>query len=162
MMQSKNSRGFTLIELMVTLAVAIIILAVAVPSFRSTTHSTRMTAQVNAFASFLMLARAEAVKRQRNITVASVAGAGSNEWGGGAQMRDASDVIATLDAFNGNITMDSDAGVTAITFIPRGYANPAVAGNFNVCETSSNEDGRQFMITATGKVILITRSFPCS
>lgn len=161
MTQPKNSSGFTLIELMVTLAVAIIVIAVAVPSFRSTTHSTRMTAQVNSFSSFLMLARAEAVKRQRNITVASVTGDAGNEWGGGVQMRDADDVIATLDAFNGNITMDNDAGTTTITFIPRGYASPAVAGNFNVCETSSNEDGRQFMVTATGKVVLINRNFSC-
>ncbi len=157
----KNSKGLTLIELMVTLAVAIIIIAVAVPSFRSTTHSTKMTAQVNNFASFLMLARSEAVKRQRSITVNSLAGSGSNEWGGGVEMRDGNEVIATLDAFDGNITMDNDAGTTVITFVPRGYASPAVAGNFNVCESSSSDAGRQFVVTATGKVVLVDRNFSC-
>ncbi len=71
------------------------------------------------------------------------------------------EVIAELDSFNGNLTMDSDANITTITFLSRGYTSPAVAGNFNVCETNSNDDGRQFMITATGKVILTVRNFAC-
>ncbi len=163
MKQPTKSSGFTLVELMVTLAIVIILIAVAVPSFRSSTHSTRMTTQVNVFASFLMLARSEAVKRKNTVQVVSQSGDASNEWGGGAQMIDVptNGVIAVLDPFNGNITVDSDANVTTISFVSRGFVSPAVTGNFDVCETNSSDNGRQFIITATGKTILITRELAC-
>lgn len=58
-----NAEGFTLIELMVTLAVAGIVLALAVPSLRSILGGTGITATTNEFVSSIHTARSEAVKR---------------------------------------------------------------------------------------------------
>jgi len=163
MKQAKKDSGFTQAELMVTLAIMIILIAVAVPSLQSSTHSTKITTQVNTLASFLMLARSEAIKRQNSVQVTSQSRDAGDEWGGGAQMTDTvtGDVIAQLDPFNSNITVDSDADITTITFISLGYASPAVGGNFNVCKTNSNDDGHQFIVPATGKITLITRELTC-
>jgi len=60
---SRRSGGFTLIELMVTVAIAAIVLALAAPAFTDLIARNRMTAAVNTFVTNLQLARSEAVKR---------------------------------------------------------------------------------------------------
>ena len=62
-----NSDGFTLIELITTLSIASILLAIGVPSFQTLTQNSRMTATVNTIAVQLNLARSEAVKRKTRI-----------------------------------------------------------------------------------------------
>ena len=64
-------RGFTIIELLVTVAVAAILLTVVVPSFVSVTQSTRASAEANLLVGDLYLARSEAIKRGQSVTVCS-------------------------------------------------------------------------------------------
>lgn len=59
----KNLFGFTLIELMVTLAVGIFILAIGVPSFMNMMSSSRAAGYANDLVGALQVARSEAVKR---------------------------------------------------------------------------------------------------
>ena len=65
----KYSTGFSLIELMVTIAVATIVMMVAIPSFQSTVSNNRMTAAVNEFVRTLNAARSEALKQGIRVTV---------------------------------------------------------------------------------------------
>ncbi len=58
----RTQRGLTLVELMVTLAVAIILLAVGMPLFNGVVENNRATSHVNALSQALQLARSEAVK----------------------------------------------------------------------------------------------------
>ena len=82
----RHQSGFTLIELVVTISVAAILMALAVPSFRSTIQNNRVTGQANEFVTSLTLARSEAIKRGRNATVCissdGTSCTGSN-WAGG-------------------------------------------------------------------------------
>jgi len=61
--------GVTLVELLVTLAVAAILTAAAVPSFQSMVQNNRAVTQVNEFVTAIHLARSEAVKRGNPVTV---------------------------------------------------------------------------------------------
>jgi len=61
--QHPTHRGFTLVELLVTLVVAGLLLAVAVPSFNRLMVSSRLTTFANELVGRLALARTEAVKR---------------------------------------------------------------------------------------------------
>ncbi|WP_215395794.1 GspH/FimT family pseudopilin [Rheinheimera oceanensis] len=63
----KLQYGFTLVELMVTVAVLAIVMAVAVPSFTNLINSNRLTAQANEMLAALILARTEAIKRNESI-----------------------------------------------------------------------------------------------
>jgi type IV fimbrial biogenesis protein FimT len=63
--QPEYNTGFTLLELMITIAIAGILVGVAIPSFTSIITSNRLTAYANELVTALNLARNEAVKRGR-------------------------------------------------------------------------------------------------
>ncbi len=54
------SAGFTLVELMVVVALAALLQSLAVPAFRGFVNSMRLTAAVNSLFTSLLLARSEA------------------------------------------------------------------------------------------------------
>lgn len=62
-------RGFTLIELMVVLAVAAVVLSLGVPGFTDFRRNSRMTAVANDFLGSIQSARSEAIKRQVPVAV---------------------------------------------------------------------------------------------
>lgn len=62
-------RGFTLIELMITLTVAAILLMVGVPNFQEFIKSNRLSARTNAFVADLNLMRSEAIKRGGRVSM---------------------------------------------------------------------------------------------
>jgi len=65
----KTSRGYTVIELMIVVTVTAILLAVAVPNFRTTLKNNRLTTSANSLASALQLARTEAITRKTEVSV---------------------------------------------------------------------------------------------
>lgn len=79
--------GFTIIELMVTLLVLSILVASAVPSFRELTRSNRVVAAQNDLVTAMSVARSEAVKQSRAVTVCASADSatcsGNTNWATG-------------------------------------------------------------------------------
>lgn len=67
---SRPRTGFTLVEMMITIAVAAIILAVAVPSFSRSFERQRLRGAAETMLAGVELARSESVKRNQNIRVA--------------------------------------------------------------------------------------------
>lgn len=63
-----KNRGFTLIEMAVVMAVMALLLFAAVPSFMSALANTRIRNTTESLQSGLQLARAEAVRRNQNVT----------------------------------------------------------------------------------------------
>ncbi len=88
-----RARGFTLIELMVTIAIAAILITLAAPSFKGIIQSNAISSNVNMFMADLRYARSEAVRRggtvvmcrsdapeAANPTCGSGSGPGGNGW----------------------------------------------------------------------------------
>lgn len=63
---SKN-KGFTLIELMVSVAVLAIVLSIAVPSFKNILLNNRLNTTKDELRTAIQLARSEAIKRKEDI-----------------------------------------------------------------------------------------------
>jgi len=66
-----RGRGFTLVELMITMAVAVVLIMIAVPSFKSVILSSKLTTTANDMVGAINLARMEAIKRNANTQLCS-------------------------------------------------------------------------------------------
>ncbi|WP_052116381.1 pilus assembly FimT family protein [Noviluteimonas dokdonensis] len=82
-MHAATARGFTLVELIVALAVFAILATLAVPAFTAYFERTRLRAAADAVASLIGDARIGAVKQGRAVTVRF--GGGGTQWCVGAR-----------------------------------------------------------------------------
>src|SRR5437870_3761801 len=76
-------RGFTIVELMVTLAVLSILLAIAIPAFNDAILGNRLTSYANDLVGGSLQARSEAVKRNTTATLcvsSNGASCGTGGW----------------------------------------------------------------------------------
>lgn len=80
-----KTRGFTMIELMVTVAVLAILAAVAIPSFTSTIERWRVRNTTEDFQSSFYLARSEAIKLGGDVQMQPLDG---SNWGNGWKVID--------------------------------------------------------------------------
>ena len=146
-----NASGFTMIELMMTVAIGAIVLVLAVPSFRYVTNANRIAAEINGLLGDLQFARAEAIKEGRTVTVC-VSSNGTGCTGGTAWQNgwivfsdpvnfgvvDAGEtVLRAQKTFSGTDTFVSN-GITSVTFNREGYAAPIAAGTLLTLHDSSN------------------------
>ena len=82
----KKNTGFTLIELMIALAILGILLAVGLPSLKSFMQSSQTVASTNELIAAFNVARSEAIKRNISVTICestngkACAGSGSDNW----------------------------------------------------------------------------------
>lgn len=110
------TRGFTLIELMVTIAVLAIAIAIAVPSFTSVIQSNRTTSLNQEMLGAIQLARSEAVKRRKDVIICrtenqSVCANGTN-WAAGWLVREVGgDVVKVWDPVAGMALTGPNTGV---------------------------------------------------
>lgn len=83
----KRFGGFTLIELMITLAVLGIILGLGVPSFNNYIMSSRLTSLTNELVTATHFARSEAIRLNRPVTLCRAAANDSAACAGGGNAR---------------------------------------------------------------------------
>jgi len=152
----KKTAGFTLIELIVTMAVAAILAMVALPRFKDMIVNNRATAEANNFLTALTLARSEAIKRRETVRVAAVdSSTATNEWGPGWQVSVVSTgtVLRAFEAIDSDSTLDSVGNVAALDFDRTGMlSSPAAGQTFQLRSTDCTGDqGRDITLTVTGR-----------
>lgn len=146
------ARGFTLTELVVTMSIVAILLAIGAPSFKYVTASNRATSEVNGLLGDLQFARAEAIKEGQTVSVCpsvdglTCSGNGA-AWQTGWLVFSDTGTIGIIDgtdfvvhsqrAFAGTDTLQADNGVNVITFSREGFAmNLPSAVTFTVHDAS--------------------------
>lgn len=158
-MKALPCRGLTLIELMMTIAIAAILLAVAAPGFQQVLNGNRLSSAVNELASAINLARAEAVRQnRRGVMCRSVDGSAcdgtSSSWGGwivfvdvdADGVRDAAEPVIKSGTFDPSLVVTSSANIAGvnerISFRADGTARAAdnvtlLTGMLAVCMTTT-------------------------
>ncbi|HEX5515242.1 MAG TPA: GspH/FimT family pseudopilin, partial [Gammaproteobacteria bacterium] len=68
-MRSSFVRGFTVVELMIAVAIFAIIVSIGVPSFQSLVANNRLTSVTNQLVGDLHYARSEALKLRQDVTL---------------------------------------------------------------------------------------------
>ncbi|MGH8494522.1 MAG: GspH/FimT family pseudopilin [Gammaproteobacteria bacterium] len=183
-MRNGGESGFSLLELLVTVALAAILLGIGVPSFLDTFRNNRMAAASNDLLAAVHLARSEAVKRRAPVTVCTSADplapactAGSlNGWvvfadddgDGVAEASDGNNVIdANEDILNAHAPLDggiqtltTPAGASYVSFAGTGFprtagGNPA-ATVIRLCDERGNVNAGGGTSTARALQISIT------
>ncbi|MDV3239612.1 MAG: GspH/FimT family pseudopilin [Gammaproteobacteria bacterium] len=157
----KTHSGFTLVELMITLAIAAILLTVGIPSFQNVLQNNRLATQANSLVGALNLARSEAIKRGADISITAASGGFQNGWcvhlGDGCGS--ATDNLRQFDAMS-QMSVNS-GGVTTLVFNGRGYKttpNAAVAIRLQPQDCSTGDAGRARIINIsnTGRASVST------
>ena len=169
----KIQTGFTLLELMATVAIAAILAAVALPNFRVMIKNNCLTTDANAIVASFHVARSEAIKRQTSVTITAASANNANEWGTGWSVTlnedrngngaldagedydgdgvlDAAAMVRTVNLSCTLTTIDETGDRTAFVYQLNGFID--TRGTLNVCDDRTGETGRQINITSTGRI----------
>ncbi|MES2820549.1 MAG: GspH/FimT family pseudopilin [Pseudomonadota bacterium] len=146
--RSSQSHGFTLIELMITVAIVGIFVAVAVPSFINFVSNNRTESASNELLSFMQYARSTAVQNKASLTACLEA----EVW---TLKKDCDDADTTsLRTLENPPNIDVLANAEEVTFRSNGTASTAVS------IIACREDDFRNAITLTVQNSGSTRTWP--
>jgi len=161
-------RGFSLIELLVVMAILSILLAVSLPNFRDMIESSSTNSQAKLFLTTLNLARSEAIKRGGSVVIcASDDGADCDEdsWGEGWIVffdanSDANGLNGSMDANDTLIRVFDSVGSTNVTtftvdlfeYNNLGFSGTGGTQTLLICPVSANAaNARSVVIGPSGR-----------
>lgn len=147
-----HQRGFTLVELMVTIAVLAVLLGIAVPSFTESTLGSKLRTQANDLVAGALLARSEAIKRNQAVTLcASSDGATcTGTWASGWIVRTTGGaVLQAHGAAPSGFLINSS--VTSFVFQPSGVGS--TSATLTVCRAAPSVGSQERVvdISPTGR-----------
>ena len=150
--------GFTLVELMVTIAVAAILLTVGVPSLKSLYDAYRGSSEISRIQQTLAFAKNQAVSYGAPVTVCPISSGTScgNDWGAGMQViitsnASGSPVVKKLKVVDGFNSNDSITGAE-VEFRPDGLTNNQSQATFIYCPNGHTDDSRSVTVSVSGMI----------
>jgi type IV fimbrial biogenesis protein FimT len=158
---SRRVAGYSLFEMVITMSIVAILMAIAVPSYRYVTSSNRSTSEINALLGDLQFARAQAIKVGQTITVcpsnspytACTTTGSPPPWQAGWIVLDSTGAVLRIQpTFSSSDTLIMDkAVVKQIAFSREGFAmNLPSAVTFTLHSSSNAQFTRCLSLTVVG------------
>jgi type IV fimbrial biogenesis protein FimT len=148
-------RGFTLVELIVTLAITVILLTLGIPAFRDMTLNNSRTGRINELVTALQLARSESVKRGVEVSIANT-GAWEQGWtvfvddNSNGTLDGGEQALRVTQRNNPDYTIRPNGYPQFLTYDASGAIN--IAGDFTYCDSRSAAD------TTTARAVIINNT----
>lgn len=156
---ARRARGFTLVEMLATMSVAVILTSVAAASMTSTVSNNRIYAVQTEFIASLALARTEAARRGVPVMLTATAPATGNAFAGGWQvwadldgdgvMGTGEPVLRQHESIPSTILV-GDGAATSIGFTPTGFLTQAGALDIKICASDGSVPGYDVSIQPNG------------
>ena len=139
--------GFTLVEMLITLSILAVLLAVTAPSFNNLMSSSKMVSNANGMIGAFKYARLEAIKRGGIVQV----GQAGTDWTGGIEVwvdnGGVKEVVRFWPAFSNTSSVSSTK--SSFSFNAMGEVNNQ--DNLTLCDNRT-EEGMQISILISGAV----------
>lgn len=168
-----RERGFTLVELLITMTVAVVLIMIAVPSFKSLTLSNKLNTTANDIVNAIHVARMEAVKRNANTQMCSNSASANGtsdllgvacgtEAGAVYAMSGAapSQVLAGTSGITAPIQLNGD--MTALRFTAQGLARKVGTTTpygdivVDICTSQMSTDNHRVIRMTAGSILATT------
>ena len=164
-----HSKGFTLLELVIVIAILGITTAFAAPELSTMIKNNRISGSANDFVAALQFAKAEAASQLNNVTICkknntSTGCTAGGDWqqgwivfadtNGNAGVDAGEAILLNHEVLHTNITFGGTAGVTSsITYRPSGTTSITTVQTLIMCDDRSFDDNasRGILITITGR-----------
>jgi type IV fimbrial biogenesis protein FimT len=160
----KKYSGFTLVELMVVLAIIAIVMAFGMPSFNEFVKNDRLSTQINLLVGHLAYARSEAVLRAQQVGLCassnstSCTGSWSDGWlvyvdanGNSGYDADADTILRVHQGLPTGMSLNSTTIGSNFLYDRRGYAATG-GGNASLCDDRGAAYAKMIFISNTGRV----------
>ena len=168
----RGDRGFTLIELMITIAVLAVLLVAVAPAMTDMILNNRMSAFSSDLMADLAAARSEALKRSQRVVICKNSGTnascGTGNWENGWLLYLDANSNTTLDggetifrvrqALPGGYTINSAGIADTLVVRPVGLATPT--GTFRICDQRAGNFGRLITVSAAGRASVAPATCP--
>ena len=157
MIANKQMNGFTLYELMITMAVAGIILSFGVPGFTSFIQNNRAATHTNDLVTALNLGRSEATRRGAPVVVCtSLDGAtcsASNDWSDGWVVRTSTGQVLRVWAARSGGAGVLTGNVSQIQFQARGSLTAGIVPQLQIrLPDCAGDQGRDVSVNVAGRI----------
>jgi len=168
----RKQTGFTILELMIVVAIVGVLGSLALAGLKEWNRSARRTAAVSDFLSALHVARSEAVKRNVRVGVcpsedsdqADATCLVTKDWAvgwivfvdadGDMSRADDEEILGTSQALAVPWTLASSNGDIALDFRPNGRIETstlAKSADFNLCDDRGPTEGRVISVSISGR-----------
>ncbi|MFO7787300.1 MAG: GspH/FimT family protein [Halospina sp.] len=141
--------GFTLVELMIVIALLAVIAAVAVPGFQTLVENNQVTSTTNRLVGALNFARSEALREGQQVTLQPVNG----DWGEGIEVVMGGDALRRFESSQTRMAISGNA----VTFRGNGLATNSET--LRLCGDSGGSD-RRIDISRGGQVTTTEEDCP--
>lgn len=161
----RRQTGFTLIELMVVIAITAILIALAVPSMSSFLAKWQMNSALNAFSGSMRQARSEAIKSSRIVTICPSTNGTScnntNEWKDGwivyldadnsGSLDTGEEVLVEQSSLSGINGATSNGGVKSFSYLPNGLLR-SQASAITFSSVNSSQSDKTVTVNRIGRI----------